>query len=104
VHDARQDRPVGATGLEIARVDPHGAQRMHAQPARMYPWGLDEQMITEETPPGKLTVEEASRLAVTALTTDLEYWARAVAVDGRVGLNDLTRALDTVRETSVPTA
>jgi hypothetical protein len=92
------------TGLEIARVDPRGAQRMTAQPARTHPGELDEQMIIEETQAGKLTVEQASRLAVTALAADLEYWARTVAVDGRVGLNDLTRALDTVRETSVPTA
>jgi hypothetical protein len=78
--------------------------RMAAQPTRIYPRQLDEQMITEETPAVNLTAEEASRLAVTALATDLEYWARTVAVGGRVGLNDLTRALDTVRETSVPTA
>jgi hypothetical protein len=76
---------------------------MAAQPARTHLRELDEQIITDETPAGKLTVEEASRLAVTALAADLEYWARTVAVDGRVGLNDLTRALDTVRETSVPT-
>jgi hypothetical protein len=52
----------------------------------------------------ELTAGQASRLAVTALITDLEYWARTVAVDGAVGVNDLTRALDIVREASVPAA
>ncbi|MCW2542305.1 MAG: hypothetical protein JWN95_4030 [Frankiales bacterium] len=49
-----------------------------------------------------LTPEEASRLAVTAVTADVEYWARAASVDGFVGLNDLTRALDVIRDVSVP--
>lgn len=52
----------------------------------------------------ELTPEQASRLAVTALVTDLEYWARTVSVDGSVGVNDLTRALDIFREASVPAA
>jgi hypothetical protein len=48
-----------------------------------------------------LTAEEASRMAVTAVTSDLEYWARSASVDGRVGLNDLTRVLDVIRQSSV---
>jgi hypothetical protein len=52
----------------------------------------------------ELTPEQASRLAVTALVTDLEYWARTFSVDGAVGVNDLTRALDTFREASIPAA
>jgi hypothetical protein len=46
----------------------------------------------------ELTAEQASRMAVTAVTTDLEYWARCASVDGRVGLNELTRVLDVIRE------
>jgi hypothetical protein len=49
----------------------------------------------------ELTVEEASRLAVTAVTSDLEYWACSASVDGRVGLNDLVRVLDVIRRSSV---
>jgi hypothetical protein len=49
-----------------------------------------------------LSVEDASRLAVTATAADLEYWARTVAVDGQVGLNDLVRCLDMLREASAP--
>ena len=52
----------------------------------------------------ELTAEHASRLAVTALVTDLEYWARTVSADGAVGVNDLIRALDMLREASVPAA
>jgi len=52
----------------------------------------------------ELTPEQASRLAITALVTDLEYWARTVSVDSAVGVNDLTRALDIFREASVPAA
>jgi hypothetical protein len=48
----------------------------------------------------ELTVEQASRMAVTAVTTDLEYWARSASVDGRVGLNELARVLDVIREAS----
>ena len=50
----------------------------------------------------ELTAEQASRMAVTAVTADLEYWTRCVCVDGRVGLNDLTRILDVIREASAP--
>jgi hypothetical protein len=49
-----------------------------------------------------LTPEQASRMAVTAVTSDLEFWARTVSVDGRVGLNDLTRTLDMIRLASLP--
>jgi hypothetical protein len=52
--------------------------------------------------PQPLTVEESSRLAVTATVTDLEYWAHNVAVDGRLDLLDLLRVLDAVRAVSVP--
>jgi hypothetical protein len=50
----------------------------------------------------ELTPEQASRMTVTAVTADLEYWARTASVDGRVGLNDLTRTLDLIREASTP--
>jgi hypothetical protein len=49
-----------------------------------------------------LTLEQASRMAATAVTSDLEYWARTASVDGRVGLNDLIRAIDVIREASTP--
>ena len=51
-----------------------------------------------------LTPELASRMAVTAVTTDIEYWARTACVDGHVGINDLIRTLDVFREASVPNA
>jgi len=47
----------------------------------------------------ELTAELASRLAVIAVTSDLEFWARSVSVEGRVGINDLTRVLDMIRGT-----
>jgi hypothetical protein len=50
----------------------------------------------------ELTTEQASRQAVTAVTADLEYWASSMAVGGQVGLNDLIRTLDMLREASVP--
>ena len=50
----------------------------------------------------ELTADEASRMAVTAMTCDVEYWARSVSVDGRVGLNDLLRVLEVIRQASVP--
>jgi hypothetical protein len=50
----------------------------------------------------ELTPEQAGRMAATAVASDLEYWARTASVDGRVGLNDLTRALDVIREASIP--
>jgi hypothetical protein len=51
-----------------------------------------------------LSPEYASRLAVTALVADLEYWARSVAVDGHIAAADLIRTLDLVREAAVPDA
>jgi hypothetical protein len=48
----------------------------------------------------ELTAENASRMAITAVTADLEYWARSAAIDGYVGLNDLTRTLDVIRRAS----
>jgi hypothetical protein len=50
----------------------------------------------------ELTPEQASRVAATAVVADLESWARSASVDGRVGLNDLTRALDMIRDASIP--
>jgi hypothetical protein len=52
----------------------------------------------------ELTPEQASRLAITALVTDLQSWALAASVDGAVDLFDLTRALDIFRQASVPAA
>ncbi|MCW2750607.1 MAG: hypothetical protein JWR83_1717, partial [Aeromicrobium sp.] len=46
--------------------------------------------------------EQAGRMAATAVTADVEYWAQNASVDGRVGLNDLIRALDVIREDSRP--
>jgi hypothetical protein len=48
----------------------------------------------------ELDPEQAGRMAATAVAADLEYWARSASVDGRVGLNDLIRALDVIREAS----
>jgi hypothetical protein len=48
----------------------------------------------------ELTPEQASRLAVTALAADLAHWARASSVDGHVAVDDLTRALDAIRQTT----
>jgi hypothetical protein len=42
--------------------------------------------------------EEASILAIRALASDVENWARNAAdTDGRVGVNDLIRVLDKIR-------
>lgn len=49
-----------------------------------------------------ITAEQASRMAVTALASDIEYWARESARDGQVSVDDLTRVLDVVREASRP--
>jgi hypothetical protein len=49
-----------------------------------------------------MTEEYASRLAVTAVIQDLEYWARHAAVEGYVGLNDLIQTFDMVRLASAP--
>jgi hypothetical protein len=50
----------------------------------------------------ELTAEHASRMTATAVAADLEYWARDASFDGLVGLNDLIRALDVIREASTP--
>jgi hypothetical protein len=50
----------------------------------------------------ELTPEQASRLAVTAVTADVEYWARTASVQGHVGLNDLIRTLDMIRLANTP--
>ncbi len=52
--------------------------------------------------PQRLTVEDASRLAVTATAADLEDWARSAAVDGRVDVRDLVDVLDVLRADSTP--
>ncbi len=49
-----------------------------------------------------LTVDEASRLAVTAVVADLEYWARSVAHLGRIELDELVDVLDVLRSDSLP--
>jgi hypothetical protein len=49
----------------------------------------------------ELTPELASRMATIAMAADVEHWARsAVAIDGRVGVNDLVRTLDVIRGAS----
>ena len=50
----------------------------------------------------ELTQDQATRLAVTAVAADLEYWARNASVQGRVGLNDLIQILDMIRLASIP--
>jgi hypothetical protein len=50
----------------------------------------------------EISVDEASRLAVTATVDDLEYWCGTVAVDGRVDLSDLVGCLNTLRAASAP--
>jgi hypothetical protein len=50
----------------------------------------------------QLSVDEASRLAVTATAADLEHWACTVAVDGQIELDDLVGALDVLRAGSLP--
>ena len=52
--------------------------------------------------PDPLSVDEASRLAVTATAADLQDWALGVAVRGQVGLDDLLKVLDVLRADSVP--
>jgi len=52
--------------------------------------------------PDQMSVDEASRLAVTATAADLQDWALSVAVLGQVGLDDLFDVLDVLRADSVP--
>jgi hypothetical protein len=52
--------------------------------------------------PEPLSVDEASRLAVTATAADLQDWALSVAVGGQVSLVDLVDVLSVLREHSVP--
>ena len=52
--------------------------------------------------PGPLSVDEASRLAVTATTADLEDWAHSAAVTGQVPLADLLAVLEMMRAASRP--
>ena len=55
-------------------------------------------------PGAEQIADQASRLAVTAVTADLEYWARTASVEGLVGLNDLIRVLDMIRDAGTPAA
>ena len=50
----------------------------------------------------QLSVDEASRLAVTATVADLEDWARSAAAQGKVDLVDLIDVLDVLRADCVP--
>jgi hypothetical protein len=52
--------------------------------------------------PDELSEEEASRQATTAVASDLEFWARRVAVRGQLNLSDLVAVLDALRAESVP--
>jgi hypothetical protein len=49
-----------------------------------------------------LSVEEASRLAVTATAADLGDWASDVASDGKVDLVELIGVLDVLRSSCQP--
>ncbi|HEX3930112.1 MAG TPA: hypothetical protein VHW64_05380 [Nocardioides sp.] len=49
-----------------------------------------------------LSLEDASRLAVTATAADLEHWACSVAAHGQVALDDLLAVLDLLRDASTP--
>jgi hypothetical protein len=51
----------------------------------------------------ELSPEEAGRITVMAVTSDVERWARSAAVGGNVSLRELYRVLDTLRSTSLPT-
>jgi hypothetical protein len=50
----------------------------------------------------QLSVDEASRLAVTAAVADLEDWARGVADRGQLDLVDLVGVLNVLRADSLP--
>jgi len=52
--------------------------------------------------PSPMSVDEASRLAVTATADDLQDWAHSVAVHGKVALRDLVDVLGVLRAHSVP--
>ena len=49
-----------------------------------------------------LSMEEASRLAVTATVADLEDWSHSIAVHGQIELADLLDVLQLLRSASVP--
>jgi hypothetical protein len=50
----------------------------------------------------QLSVEDASRLAVTATVADLEDWSRSVAVHGQIELDGLLGVLEILRSASLP--
>jgi hypothetical protein len=99
-----EDDPREATAARLARADRRGYAEELTDERLLGDELTVEEFTVEELNAGGLTVEEASRLAVTALAADLEFWARAVSVDGWVGVNDLIRTLDLVRETAVSSA
>jgi hypothetical protein len=51
----------------------------------------------------EISPEEAGRVTVMAVTSDLEHWARSAVVGEYVSLRELFRVLDTLRSTSLPT-
>jgi hypothetical protein len=95
-HDPVVDAIRRTDGIEWVYV---GEEEAEALAARKHPQLTTNGVDAHD----ELTVEQASCLAVTAVAADLEYWARTAASgDGRVGLNDLVRILDVIREDSTP--
>jgi hypothetical protein len=97
-------RPPEAS-TSLIRVGAHGALPVSTQARRtlaVMRWHGHRKTLLCMDSHHELTPEQASRMTATAVTADLEYWARNASVDGRVGLNDLTRALDVIREASTP--
>jgi hypothetical protein len=89
----------------IRRTD--GIEWVHVPNEDAVPFAAQEQPPQASKTTGtdahhELTAEQASYMAVTAVISDLEFWARTASVDGRVGLNDLTRTLDVIRLASTP--
>jgi hypothetical protein len=94
-HDPIVDAIRRTDGIEWVYVGEEEAEALAARKQTAQPTTNDAH--------DELTVEQASRLAVTAVTADLEYWARTAASgDGRVGVNDLIRILDVIRVDSTP--
>ena len=80
-------------------VRPAGHRPRHRRDFRTHQHPLERNPDEHSRP---LSVDEASRLAVTATAADLEDWARSVAVHGQVSLDDLVDVLDVLRADSVP--
>ncbi|MDT7546523.1 MAG: hypothetical protein QOE99_2633 [Actinomycetota bacterium] len=51
----------------------------------------------------EISPEEAGRVTVMAVASDLEHWARSAVVGEYVSVRELFRVLDTLRSTSLPT-